>query len=526
MITKKIKYLELFSVLLISSILIFGILIFTGALTSGYHFVDDHEVVLMEYNMRSAGQSLWQVLGSFAVRDLWWRFRPFYWVERCICAFIFGSNMLSWNIYTAIKGVLAFCFLHFTARNLKCGTICSFFFATIIMFGQQFTPFFRSANQENTGLLLCGLILWLISRQYKLHKFEDRSSNVLLCISIMICGLTKESFTLCMPAFIALKYWMEYCSMPVRKGRWISCLKKNLAVYIVVMAAFLCDIYYIMFRVGVDHVSYAGFHEGTSIKQYAIAIFENLFKYTKVYTAVGLMVLIVIIMAYDWDGLSKKDWRDNRKNCNTKHDRNVIIKYSGYIIICLYVMGVQLVSYAQSRMWERYLIPYIIAYAFLIVILGYKFFERQKVQRSLYVLMLLFLIFSQMPAVYRKTADWAKDGAAIASFFDCLKENTDANSHIVCAFADEELNNSVETKMEADGYSGLASYRFAEESIVDLAEISEITWDDAALENADVVVCYDYYVPIVAELMGISGTQAYEVYDFSGYDIITRIGNN
>lgn len=507
--TQKSKRIEQFSVLCIGSIIIFGILIFTGALTSGYHFVDDHEVVLMEFNMRNAGQSLWQVMKSFASRDLWWRFRPFYWVERSICSFVFGSNMLFWNIYTAIKGALALYFLYFTARNIKCSTIFSFFFAALIIFGQQFTPFFRSANQENTGLLLCGLILWLITRQYKMHNFENRVSNVLLCICIIICGLTKESFTLCMPAFIALKYWMEYCGMPMQKNKWITCFKKNMAVYIIVIAAFLCDIYYIMFKVGVDNVSYAGFHEGTSIRQYALAVFENLFKYTRVYTLVGLMTVIVIIMANDW---------------NRKIGKSIIVRYVGYIFISLYVMGVQLISHAQSRMWERYLIPYIIGYAFLLVILGYRFFEKQKVQRRLYALMLLVLVLSQMIVVYRKTADWAKDGAAIASFFDCLKDKTDMNSHIICAFADEELNNSVETEMEADGYPGIVSYRFEDGSIVDIAAISEIIWNNASLEDADVAVCYDYYVPIVTELMGISEPEEYEVYDFSGYDIICRMG--
>jgi len=506
----KIGYIEQLSVLGTSIILIFGLLIFTGTLTSGYHFVDDHEVVLMEFNMRSAGQSLWQVMKSFAVRDLWWRFRPFYWVERSFCAFVFGSNMLFWNIYTAIKGVIAFCLLHFSARNLKCGSICSFLFAAVIMFGQQFTPFFRSANQENTGLLLCGLILWLITRQYKLQNFKDRLSNVWLCICIIICGLTKESFTLCMPAFMALKYWLEYCSMPIQKNRWISCLKKNAAVYLVVTAAFLCDLYFIMFKVGVDNVSYAGFHEGTTLRQYMTAVYENLFQYTKAYTYVGLIVLVIIIMAHDW---------------NRKIDKNVIIKYSGYIIIGVYVMGVQLISYAQSRIWERYLIPYIIGYAFLVVILGYKFFEGRKVQRRIYILMLLFLTLSQTLTAYRKSSDWAKDGVAINSFLDALREHTNPDCHIVSAFADEELNISVETYMEAKGYSGLLSYRFAEESIVDLVEISENNWENAALENADLVVCYDYYIPIVTELMGISETERYEVYDFSGYDIIARTGS-
>jgi hypothetical protein len=185
---------EILCVTALGIFIIFGILVAAGTLTSGYHFADDHEVARMEYYLEVSHQSVWNVMSQNIIGDMWRRFRPFYWVERTICAAIFGCNMLYWNIYTGIKGVLAFLFLYLIARNLENNPLCSILFSGIIIIGQQFTPFYRSANQENTGLLVCAFTLWIISRQYRKGVFNGIFDNVLICAGAIIAGLIKESF--------------------------------------------------------------------------------------------------------------------------------------------------------------------------------------------------------------------------------------------------------------------------------------------------------------------------------------------
>lgn len=50
----------------------------------------------------------------------------------------------------------------------------------------------------------------MIGKQYGEGKFKNRGYDVAICIGTILRGLIKESFTLIIPAFIALKYWMEY----------------------------------------------------------------------------------------------------------------------------------------------------------------------------------------------------------------------------------------------------------------------------------------------------------------------------
>ena len=489
--------------------IIFGFLILSGTLFSGYHFVDDHEVVRMEYSFKEQHQPLTTIMHNYIQNDLSWRFRPFYWVERSILSYVFGSNMILWNIYTGIKGVLAFFLLYLAARNFKCNLVCSLLFVGVTMLGQQIVPFYRSANQENTGLLLCAMALWLIARQYNKSSYKNFFQNFCFCIVVILCGLTKESFTFCIPAFVGAKYWLDYYYMQKlqpKKTNWLDCLKKNWWVYFVTAITFLTDIYWIAFRVGTDKVSYAGYHSELGKRKYIQFMLENLFDYLEVYTYLALAVVLAVLMAYDY---------------NKKTDRSVIRKYAGLILINLYVMGTQIFIHAHSRIWERYLIPYIVSYAILIAILGYRFFENSVVHRRIYTSLLIILILLQLPLGWEKAVSWTHEGDKIARFLNCITENSDVNSKIICSFVDEECNLAIESKLEAEGYVNIISYRTGLDQFVNLVSLHSASSDEITFETAELVVCYDWYLTDAMVLMGVDQEQC-EIYDFDGLDVLVR----
>lgn len=503
---EKKEYLLVF---LLGIAIIFGFLILSGTLFSGYHFVDDHEVVRMEYNFKVRHQPLTAIMYQNIQNDLNYRFRPFYWVERSIVSYVFGSDMILWNIYTGIKGVLAFFLLYLTARSLKCNLICSLLFVGVTMLGQQIVPFYRSANQENTGLLLCAIVMWLIARQYNKAAYKSFSANFCFCIAVILCGLTKESFTLCIPAFAGAKYWLDYCHMQElqpRKNNWLHCLKKNWWVYFVTAITFLTDMYLIVFRVGTDKISYAGFHRELGEKIYIQFMLENLFDYLEGYTYLALAVALAVLMTYDY---------------TKKPDRNVIRKYAGILFINLYVIGAQILTHAQSRIWERYLIPYMVSYAIIIVILGYRYFQISVIQKKIYTILLLLLILCQLPVGWRKAVAWTFDGNRIVQFLDRIIEESDVDSKIICSFSDEEYNLAIESRMETNGYFNIISYRIEMEQLVDLVNLHSASTDGITFETAEMVVCYNRYLSDAMVLMGVEQEQS-EIYDCDGYAIIIR----
>jgi len=503
----KMKYIEPALIFIFAAILFLKILGGSGAMESGYHFLDDHELIRIEYSIVENKQSVVSVMQDLINNDLNARFRPMYWVERVACTAIFGSDLLYWNIYTAIQGILTFYLLYYAARYLKFNWHISLVFSGIIIFGDQFVPWFRSANQENTGLLFCAFALWLIARQCHAKKFSSILYNGMICIGIIICGLIKESFVILMPAFIALKFWLEYCyesDTVGGKGIWKKCLKENIVTYGVICMAFFINMYFLLFHVGVDKVSYAGFHEGTSLSQYYYGIRDSLRVYLKQYTWMGIMLIIIIIVCYQV--IEKKYWK----------------KYLGFGIIGIYIMGTQLMSHAKSLMWERYIIPFIVGYAVVFVLLGYRILSKDKFRRKVYEGLLVVLLLTQVQKSYDLAKDYAWTGKLIQDYLQCVLENTEESSVIIGAFSDAELNLATSSWLEVRERTREYTYKWEEEVFYDSVQMAAVNQDVPTWEMADVALCYTGQIGVIVEMMGINEGDGYKEYQFGGYAVVVR----
>ena len=503
----KMKYLEHVLIFIVAAILLLKILSGSGAMESGYHFLDDHELIRIEYSIEEHKQSVVSVMQGYINNDMNSRFRPMYWVERVVCTAIFGSDLLYWNIYTAIQGILTFYLLYYAARYLKFNWHISLVFSGIIIFGDQFVPWFRSANQENTGLLFCAFALWLIARQYHAKKFSSILYNGMICIGVIICGLIKESFVILMPAFIALKFWLEYCYVSDTvggKGIWKKCLRENIVTYGIIFLAFLVNMYFLLFRVGVDKVSYAGFHEGTSLYQYYYGIRDSLLVYLKRFTWMGIMLIIITIVCYQV--IEKKYWK----------------QYLGFGIIGIYIMGTQLMSHAKSLMWERYIIPFIVGYAVVFVLLGYRIFSKDEFRRKVYEGLLVVLLIMQVQKSYDLAKDYAWTGKLVQDYLQCVLENTEESSVIIGAFSDEELNLATSSWLEVRERTREYTYKWEEEVFYDSVQMAAANQDVPTWEMADVVLCYTGQIGTIVGIMGINEVDGYKEYQFGGYAVVVR----
>lgn len=499
-------------------LIVVGVLMITGTITSGYHFLDDHELVRMEYGFRVGGASLGDTMLALAKNDLWWRFRPLYWVERVLGAYLLGSNLLYWNIYTAVQGVCACYLLYFMARYTGNGRIISALFVSVVILGAQFTPWYRSANQENTGLLLCALTLWLIAFQHYKGKERKTWLNVLIVVSAAACGLIKESFTLFMPVFVMAKIWLEYCGVQrdqpgsgTEGGNqkasarifW-QCIKSNGFSCGAILAAMLVNLYCIMFVVGVGNVSYAGFHEGTALSQYLRGVKDSLLVYLDWYTYIGIICILLAVMCYKLI------------------DRKYIKQYAGFAVIGCYIMVVQLIAHASSLMWERYIIPFILGWALVFVLLGYRIFERDKVQRCVYIGLLAFLLLMEVPKAYLGAKSYAYDGQQIQQLLQCVLENTAPENQIIGAFSAEELNLATASWLEARGRAKMYSYDSAAETLTETVQFAVVNEENGAWEQAQAAVCYSWSVGLIAEKMGFMSENEYAVCTYGDYSVILR----
>ncbi len=506
---KKLTWVDAVVGLLLGTVVIAGILCVARTIWSGYHFLDDHELLRLE-KAAEQRQPLFTTMKSWIINDLGWRFRPLYWVERVTAGYLFGSNLTAWNIWTAFKGILAFALLYEAARFLRHDRLISAIFPMVIMLGTQFTPWYRSANQESTGVLLCAAALCLIAAQYYHKVYKKAIYNVPIFVFVVLSGLVKESFTLFMPVFPALKLWLEYwdgCdeswARTRRKGRFLRLLKENAATYGVIPFAMLVNIYMILFKVGVDHVSYAGFHQETGLMQYLQGIQASLLDYMRWDTLIAGVLLFMVLLCYQLI------------------ERYNIWKYLSLCLIMFGAMGVQLVAHAKSGMWERYMFPYVIAYAVIFVLLGYRIFHKDIFRSKVYLAVLLVLLCNTIPTAARSARDYAKTGEWVAEYFECIVDNTGAEDRIVAAFGDEELDLATECWLETHGRSQVFSNINGEWK--DIVQLSDVLQGDYSWKNVKAVTCYNYAQVYTLSLMEDGASEDdFDTYTFGNYMVMVR----
>ena len=158
----KISGKEIICCIVLSILYVFGILLSTGTLFSGYHLIDDHEIIKYNFWNESEKHSLFELLsGGFAWKKE--RFRPLYEIVRRIRCVVFGDNMTIWSIIVALEIVLIIVFSYFFARLWRTNGVISALFSLLVVTGEQSAVWWRLGPQEATGSLL--LIVALLCLQ-------------------------------------------------------------------------------------------------------------------------------------------------------------------------------------------------------------------------------------------------------------------------------------------------------------------------------------------------------------------------
>ncbi len=481
-------------------------LIRTGTIRSGYHFLDDHELIRIEYWLEH-GSDLWELVWNFA-GNLSSRYRPLYWVERVIGTAILGSDLYIWNVYKAVMGVLTFYMLYMTGYYLRQKWYINTLFAAVIMIGPQITPWYRSANQENTGLFLCAIVLYLIARQHNRQKYRHLAYNLSIAASVLLCSLEKESFVLMIPAFGAIKYWLEYTERQIHdqdstKSLWLECLKSGGVTYGLLAAGFLFNLYILLFRVGLDKVSYAGFHEGTPLREYYVGITNTLKIYLVNYVWVAVILTLILVV------------------CCQVIDKHRIRCYVGFGVISGYIMCTQLLAHAKSMMWERYIIPFIIGYALFYVFAGYHMLAADVLRRRVYAGVLAALVLLGALDAGARARDYTRDGELIQGYLDYIVQNTTEEDHIIGAYVDEELNLAVASWLETHGRRKMYSYNWNTGELRDNVQLGEPNTDSVDW-GAEVVVCYSIDADRIEDMMGLSDSDTFLRNQYGKYAVIIR----
>ncbi|UCH93853.1 MAG: hypothetical protein JSV88_26795 [Candidatus Aminicenantes bacterium] len=443
----------------------FGILILTGTLFSGYHFMDDHGILKESKDV--ANSNLQKEVKIFQKNLLApsMRFRPFYWVHRRLMLAVLGTNFLALSIYIGCLAVLTSFFLYLFMRKIGFSLVESILFTSLTLLGEQAAIWWRLGNNETLGMLMLSIALWLMALSTSAPQGRRKILyEILFVLFVILASWSKESFILMIPALMFAKVWLTYRQkhgtlfnqkflqgpgtvfskrVPGRRRQKIASLKENLISGIILLLVCLIELVHVVKNVGTSGVGYAGY-EGFRLSAF---IKTGIQGFMAVHGWVILVQLMIIgILVY----------------LNSKENRTGLMPVSSLVwpvILPVLLVFPQIVLHMKSGMTERYLLPGVMGYTFLMVLLLRYTREKSGKKKVLSIIMvaLLAVISLQQLRVTRYTAiGFAFDGQQINAWLRSIEQNTREQDMILVI---THLHQHYEASISLKTYLDMKSHR-------------------------------------------------------------------
>ena len=326
----KKQYVTAFLIISVTSM---AMIICSGALFSGYHFMDHSWFITMAQELTNL--SVTDVLRNEINIDLSARFRPLWTVGNCLRVWVCGENLVLMILWQIFANILAAFAAYLLGRNLKWQHSDSLIFAGLILLGTQSAVFYQIGSAETCGLLFY-LMSWYFILKY-LNTTTPRKPLFYGCFVLAsICAaLSKESFIMALPATYVFYFWQSQTRSATNFVKTLKQTWKTLLLLAIFTFVFLSMM---LLLVGSDF-GYAGVEKSFAIAPYA----KTAMWLWGVSGSVPLAILAIIYL------LKTRKFEIQKWICPT--------------LLFFVITLLQIVVYAKSGIIDRYLIPGIVGCA-------------------------------------------------------------------------------------------------------------------------------------------------------------------
>ncbi|OCQ92452.1 hypothetical protein BCD67_07285 [Oscillatoriales cyanobacterium USR001] len=393
---------------------------------SGYHFTDDHEIAHINYNLTVQKLGIFEVSSQWIHNDLLTgRFRPFYYIHRILETRLLGVNFVWWSLYTGMLAVLTTFFLFIFGKLIRFSISEALLFSFLTTLGSQSAVWWQLGPAETIGTFLLAVALVFAAAQitgrdtalpcpYILstwNKVYKSLYETLFIFFVLIMSLSKESFILMIPAIALIKVWM---SRHLKSLSWQQSLKKNSLSISILGVFFIVEILLVKFYIGLTpEIGYAGV-EGFSLSK-TITATQNLSQ-----------------AGYWWIILAS--FIGMRLTIKPPYSQSLpqILNVLYFPIILLLLVAVpQILLYAKSGIAQRYILPGILGYAFLIISL-YNYLNKtyQFAAKLILFLIMISLSFNLIVA-WDAAHTFAREGISTNALLRTIEARNKVNDQIL-----------------------------------------------------------------------------------------------
>ena len=400
-----------------------------GTVTSGYHLIDDHLVLVISREL--ARDNVFQVVANRVSHELYdtGRFRPVYAVQRVFSIHILGANFVLLSLLSLIMAVLTSWFLYIFARQVRFGTVAAFLFVLLILIGGQTEIWWLPADAEPIGMFWLSISLYFMAKTIFDPGKLGRTYNVLSVLALIIATLSKESFVLLVPAVV---FWELILYRQHHQLSLIEAIKANLGKIVLLTTVCLGELAFILLKVGTTGQGYAGV-DSNSLTLHIIAFtLKQLFLASNplLVVIIGTVFLVVLTSKIVDDHVltPKQPFKSLRP----------LFEELFYVAVLVGAfVAPQAVLYAKSGFELRYLIPGVMGFAFLNIYLLAKSEQLINIKvvklgiNAILVIATLLTLAVNFRAAYKWGKAFAADGAAVNRALATLASNTNSNDAIL-----------------------------------------------------------------------------------------------
>lgn len=445
--------------------LVFGVVIGMGTLTSGFHLVDDWEFAKYVDWMTLEQRSLWSCLKEAVGYDLTMRFRPLYYINRVLMAYLFGINLTAMSVIKAAEIVAALSVLYYCARLMKCNMVYSALFAMTVMVGYQSAVWWKLGPQESFDILLFALGFYFLLRWLRTDR---RWCSFVSLGSFFLMSIYKEPFILLLPfaGLYVLYEEMQGQKVTVR-GLW-EAVRRRMPYLFTLGILFVAEMFLIVFVIGTNNYSYVGLDESVTPDQYIQVWSQAAQADLKWYVRFGILMLL-ILLTY-WEQSKKLVWE---------------------VLLTAAVILPQCVSYSKTAIAERYILPGVVGIAFFFVAVGCNFRPLSGKRRIAYMLCLLLMLAAHGRVVLREAAYFTYRGESIKTMMEsCLELVQGTDRKLLSCFAPNlEGNRTMYYWFRLHGYDEI--FYWEEEEAKINRSFGPREDEQAAFDEIDVIVMYN-----------------------------------
>lgn len=469
---KNHRVIEGIVVTLLFAAMVLGVTIGTGAMFSGWHFVDDHEILEWMLPIRNGEKTALEELLYLLPEDYGNRFRPLYYPIRFLTFLVLGDNLVIYEVLKSLEAILGMVLLYYVGKTCGGSACTSLAFSLLSMTGYQSAIWWKLGPQEPQGVLYFALGMLLLNAYLKCGK---RWIAVLSWVSLLIMSNWKESY-ICLFPFVIL--YVLYRGMPAEGTLWErirSGIRSHWAYITACAVTCIVEVTLIVVLVGTNNSSGAGVSSSIGIRT-ILDSYWYAFSHDLKYYYVVTLIIMAILLTY-WTDL-KAMWLE--------------------IILFLSFLLPQLLIYGKEAMAERYIIPSSIGYSLFYVIVVFRKGILNGKRKLVYELALLALFVLGLRSAYIEADYYRFRGDSVTTAMEYASETGAKGARVLSLFSytNPEAQRTMNAWMEWCGeLDQLYYWDETDHAFYDAKSYTYMTGLDeheqAELDDIDVVMTYN-----------------------------------